>query len=184
MVRAPWRAPGRAVGARLTMLGQVPDEEWWRAMARDLRIDDAVVWRSWLPHEQMTGLYRAHDALLFPSLHDSSGNVLLEALAQGLPVLCLDLGGPGTIVNDACGRVVSTAGGNENKCVDALADAIEQLARSPTLCHELSEGARRQARRYQWRKQVNRLYEDVARRLEQREIRPVREGRVAEVVEI
>ena len=44
-------------------------------------------------------LYRRHHALLYPSLHDSSGNVVLEALFHGLPVVCLDLGGPAEIVD-------------------------------------------------------------------------------------
>ena len=35
----------------------------------------------------------SHDFLLFPSLHDSGGFVVLEALCHGMPVLCLDLGG-------------------------------------------------------------------------------------------
>jgi len=34
------------------------------------------------------------DALLFPSLHDEAGFVVAEAVAAGLPVVCLDVGGP------------------------------------------------------------------------------------------
>ena len=38
-------------------------------------------------------LFGSHDLFLFPSLHDSGGFVVLEALSHGLPVVCLDLGG-------------------------------------------------------------------------------------------
>jgi len=174
-LRALATARARGVEVRLTMLGQGPDERWWRGMARDLGVDDAVEWRAWLPHAQMSEFYRAHDALIFPSLHDSSGNAVLEALTHGLPVLCLDLGGPGTIVDDSCGRAVSPAGRDESACIDALADAMIQLEQSPALCHELSEGARRRAQSFRWSEQVNQLYEDVARRLEEGRGTQVRE---------
>ena len=77
---------------------------------------------------------------------------MLEALAEGLPVVCFDLGGPGAIVDPTCGRVVATAGRSEAACVAGLADAIEELTRSPALCHELGLGARARARQFHWPK--------------------------------
>jgi len=116
--------------------------------------------------------------LLFPSLHDSSGNAVLEALAQGLPVICFDLGGPGTIVDSTCGRVVATGRRSEAACVTGLADAIEELSRAPALCRELGAGAGVRAQQYHWPKQVVRVYGDVQRRLEQRSLAetPARAG--------
>jgi glycosyltransferase involved in cell wall biosynthesis len=160
--------------ARLTMLARGPDEQLWRALAHELGIEEAVEWPGWVPHERMSKLYRAHDALLFPSLHDSSGNALLESLAHGLPVICLDLGGPGAIVDATCGRVVVTGGRSEQDCVSGLADAIEQLGRSPALCRELGEGARARARHFHWPGQVARVYYDISRRLEHRPARTTR----------
>lgn len=37
------------------------------------------------------------DVFLFPSLHDEGGWVVGEALAAGLPVVCIDRGGPPAI---------------------------------------------------------------------------------------
>ncbi len=82
-----------------------------------------MTWSGWVPHDRIADLHRAHDALLFPSLHDSSGNAVLEALAEGSPVVCFDLGGPGAVVDPTCGRVVATAGRSEAACVAGLADA-------------------------------------------------------------
>jgi glycosyltransferase involved in cell wall biosynthesis len=50
----------------------------------------------------------SHDFLLFPSLHDSGGFVVLEALCHGMPVLCLDLGGPKEIVSLDSGLIIKT----------------------------------------------------------------------------
>jgi glycosyltransferase involved in cell wall biosynthesis len=151
--------------ARLTMLGRGPDEAAWRKAADALGIADAVEWHAWIEHDRMGDLYRAHDALLFPSLHDSSGNAVLEALAHGLPVICLDLGGPAVMVDSSCGRVVSTAERRREACVRGISKAIAELAASPELCRQLSEGAIARAKRYRWPDQVGRLYADIARRL-------------------
>src|SRR5262249_17128782 len=51
-----------------------------------------------MPPAELFELYDTHSLLLFPSLHDSGGFVVLEALSHGLPVVCLDLGGPREIV--------------------------------------------------------------------------------------
>jgi glycosyltransferase involved in cell wall biosynthesis len=55
--------------------------------------------------------------------------VVLEALSRGIPVVCLDLGGPGIIVNASCGVVVPTAGADEQSTVTRIADAMTLLGK-------------------------------------------------------
>ncbi len=61
---------GRGLGARVRFLGQLPREEVLRLMREEA------------------------DVLLFPSLHEEGGWAVAEAAANGLPVVCLDRGGP------------------------------------------------------------------------------------------
>ncbi len=165
-LRAFAEARRQGLDARLTMLGQGPEEAAWRSLAQDLGIADAVDWVAWVEHNRIGELYRAHDVVLFPSLHDSSGNVVLEALFHGLPVTCLDLGGPAELVNASCGRVVPTSGRSEAACVSGLAVALIELGGSSELLYSLSEGARARAAEFHWPKLVKGFYEDVARRLQ------------------
>ena len=106
----------------------------------------------------MPEVYREHDALLFPSLNDSGGQVVLEALSHGKPVICLDLGGPGTIVTNDCGRVVATGGRTKEQVVAALADALQEISDSPLLRQRLSQAALARARGYDWPIQVQAAY--------------------------
>ena len=55
------------------------------------------------------------DCFLFPSYHDSGGFVILEAMSRGVPVIALDLGGPGQIVNNNSGRIIKTKDKNEER---------------------------------------------------------------------
>ncbi len=156
----------RGGDARLTMLGGGPEARAWRRLARKLGIERAVDWLDRVEHGRMSEMYRSHDALLFPSLHDSSGNAVLEALSYGLPVICFDLGGPGEIVDDRCGRVIATGGRSASACSHALALAIEDMSRSPALCRRLADGARARAANFLWPTQVGRVYADIAGRLQ------------------
>lgn len=164
-IRAIAEARQRGLDVRLTMVGAGPEEANWRRLSADLGVEDCIEWKGYIPHEQLGEVYRAHDALLFPSLHDSSGNVVLESFVHGLPVVCLKLGGPATLVNEMCGRVVDVEHKSEAEVVAGLADAIEELASGPEVIDRLSRSAVERARRYSWADVVRGLYTDVELRL-------------------
>lgn len=153
----------RGVPVKLTMLGEGSQEVAWRRLADQLGIGDLITWERRVPYDRMPGFYRAHDALLFPSLHDSSGNVVLECLSHGVPVVCLALGGPGLIVNDSCGRVV--APGSVTQTVQRLADAVAELFHDPALFHSLRQAGPERAASYSLPRTVASTYADIERRL-------------------
>jgi glycosyltransferase involved in cell wall biosynthesis len=53
-----------------------------------------------LPMEQLAETYAAADVFVFPSLTDTFGNVLLEALSSGVPVAAFPVTGPKDVVTD------------------------------------------------------------------------------------
>ena len=142
--------------SHLTVVGSGPEYAWLHALARRLGIDAAVTWIPWLERDAVLQVYPRHDVFLYPSLHDSSGNAVLEALAGGLPVVCLELGGPGELVDDACGvRVVA---GESGQVVRGLARALGALADEPRLLRRMSASAMRRARsQFSWRRQIERM---------------------------
>ncbi len=151
----------KCTGASLTMVGGGPDEKRWRKLAGASDGGNAMRWMSWADREELTGIYDSHDVLLLPSLHDSGSLVALEAISHGLPVLCLDLGGPATLVNDTCGRVVATKGRTKAEVVHGLTEALEELQDDPQLRARLSTGARRRAATVTWRDQVLGVYSGI-----------------------
>ncbi|WP_144629139.1 glycosyltransferase [Arthrobacter woluwensis] len=78
----------------LTFVGDGPEREWLEAMARRRGLEQRVHFRGQVERPEVLRLMGLADALLFPSLHDSCGWVVGEALSHGLPVVCVDLGGP------------------------------------------------------------------------------------------
>ena len=143
--------------ARLTMVGRGPVERRWRKLAEDLGIAANVEWLPWQDHGAMANLYAGHDVLLFPALHDSGGMVVLEAMNQGLPVVCLKLGGPATLVNENCGYAVDPAGKSAAQVVREMGDALMGLARESARL-PVAQAARLRCRDFSWREKVDRIY--------------------------
>lgn len=142
----------------LTLVGGGTDEKHWRRTARALGIDGAITWLPWTDHNNLTKIYLRHDVLLFPGLHDSGGIAVLEAMAHGLPVVCLDLGGPAVTVDRTCGRVVRTKGKTKSQVERDVAEALAGLHEDPALLRRLSRGARRRVGAFSWRNQVESIY--------------------------
>jgi len=102
--------------------------------------------------------YQTFDLLLFPSMHDSSGNVVLEAMASGLPVVCLDLGGPAQIVNNNCGHVVPVKGLSADQVIEELSSALTKIAKNPDIASRLRTGALERAREFSWQNVVGKVW--------------------------
>jgi glycosyltransferase involved in cell wall biosynthesis len=145
-------------GARLTMVGAGPDERRWRRLSNGLDIAHAVEWKGWIHHTELGPLYGSHDVFLFPSLHDSSGSVVLEAMAYGLPVVCFDLGGPGVLVTDRSGIVIPTTDRNHEQLTAAMTAAMKDVVADRERFHALQQGARARARELTWAAAVEQVH--------------------------
>lgn len=143
---------------RLKIIGTGEDREWLESQGRAAGIADLLEWLPSKPHAEIAGEYRRNHALVFPSLHDSGGMVVLEALAAGLPVVCLDLGGPGTIATPDCAVIVAARRSNEVAIVDALARAMIRLATDAGFRARLATHAVHRARELTWDRAADHLY--------------------------
>jgi glycosyltransferase involved in cell wall biosynthesis len=164
-LRALAQVRTRLPAARLTLVGTGRDRAWLENLAQYLGLENAVDWRGWLSREEVLESYAAHTAFVFPSLHDSGGMVVTEAMAQGLPVICLDLGGPGAILPAECGVKIPARGRAEADVVADLAAAMIGLATDETLHGRLAANALAAARRMTWSALVAGAYAQIELRL-------------------
>ena len=114
----------RARGERfhLTIVGKGYQESDLRAIARELDVESSVTWLGAPERASMPEIYRAADAFVLASRHESFGVVVIEALASGLPVAATRCGGPEEIVTPEVGELAVP----EDPV--ALADAMSRLA--------------------------------------------------------
>lgn len=149
--------------AHFTIVGSGPEERFFRSLAEKLCLSKNIDWISCVDHRKLPTIYADHDVFLFPSLHDSSGNAVLEALAAGLPVVCLDLGGPSCIVDNSCGRVIDTQNSGRRAVINALGQSLVDLAGDSTLLQKISSNAINRAREYEWSSVVRSISKEFTR---------------------
>jgi glycosyltransferase involved in cell wall biosynthesis len=113
--------------AQYWIVGDGPDMPRLKRLVDRLGLSGCVRLLGALPRTQALGMLSRCHVLLHPSLHDSGGWVCAEAMAAGRPVICLNLGGPATIVTDECGVRVEAA--TPSATIAALAEAMMVLAR-------------------------------------------------------
>ncbi len=152
-----------------------PDSEYWvvssgpeadalKQLAADLGIAHRVTFWGRLPElADVYGKLAQADVLVHPALHEAFGNVCLEALAAGRPVICLDAGGPSLQVTDQCGFKAPV--GFLEQTLSSMADAMTLLYRDLNLRLRMGAAARERARtHFHWARKaerMNALYEAV-----------------------
>jgi glycosyltransferase involved in cell wall biosynthesis len=113
-------------GSRLRLVGGGSEENSLRRIADSLGVGSRVEITGFLLRSAALQELAFCDVLLHPSTHDSGGWACIEGMAAGLPVICLDWGGPGTQVTDETGFRIPV--GDENEVVAKMADAMRCLA--------------------------------------------------------
>lgn len=111
----------------LEVFGEGPDRGRMESAIARHGLDRRVTLRGHASRREVAeGLSRA-DALLFPSMHDAGGFAVAEAVTLGCPVVCLDVGGPPTLIAGENGVAVPPT-------ADAprlLAEALLETSRGP-----------------------------------------------------
>ena len=121
---------------RFLIIGHGGDEQWLRDHLHGAEFTGV------LRGEALSTAYANMDLFVFPSHTDTFGNVVLEALASGVPAIVTPDGGPPTIVQDGItGRIVTDAG---------FTDAIAEILLDPAKLAEMREAARAYALTQSW----------------------------------
>ncbi|MGA2797334.1 MAG: glycosyltransferase [Thermoguttaceae bacterium] len=132
----------------LRVLGEGKYLDAWRRLARRRGIDHRIEWLGWQQHEQALRQYAWADVFAFTSLRDTTGTVIAEALAAGLPVVCLDHQGAHDVVREDCGIKIPVT--TPSEVIGGLREAFVRLARDPAEIERLSRGAIERAREFLW----------------------------------
>jgi glycosyltransferase involved in cell wall biosynthesis len=131
---------------RLTIVGDGPQRRRLEALVDELQLGGRVRLAGATTHAELPTFYASADVVVVPSIVDTGGdrdglpNVILEAMASGLPVVASSVGAITSAVVDGLTGLI-TAPGDER----ALARSIDSLAGAPDLRRRLGVAARKRA---------------------------------------
>ena len=121
-----------------------------------------------VPHASLNEYYSSANVLVFPSLVEGFGLVLLEAMACGIPVITTtNTAGPDIITDGVEGFILPICD------IEALKDKLEWCYRHPLELAEMGRAARRKAERLTWGLYRQKLASEVEALLE-RQVSSVR----------
>jgi glycosyltransferase involved in cell wall biosynthesis len=157
------RAKSRGVKFRYRFGGKGPEFNSIQQLVSQLGLRDDVVLGETLRGSDYEQELRASHIYLLPSLRDSAGITLAEAMLAGCVPIVADCGGPGQIVTDECGyKVPPTSPG---KLIEAIATIIVELDRNRDILWQKGPlAARRIAGNFteeNYRRVVNSVYQSV-----------------------
>ena len=110
-----------------------------------LGIADWVRWPGWVDQEELAAFYALSDALLLPSLFESCGLPVLEAMAAGCPVVTADRHGTKELAEGAAILV-------DPESVERIAEGITGVLDDDALRAELIVAGRERSRQFHWRR--------------------------------
>lgn len=116
--------------------------------------------------KQLNTLYRNSDLLLFPSLRDSGGYVLLEAASCNLISAVLNVGGPGQIISNSTGININIKDKNEKQIINELTNKVKQILSDKTLMNKKIKKLRYKLRKkFSWDYKYNFVYKNINKHL-------------------
>ena len=116
---------GHAV--RLAVVGDGPLRTQWEEQSRALGLRDVVSFHGNLPAETVAlEMQRAH-VFCLPSVRESGGAVLLEAMASARPAIAMNFGGPSELIDAEVGHLIdlTTPAAVVKELAATLRDVIE-----------------------------------------------------------
>lgn len=149
--------------AILKVVGEGSDRKRLVKMIEKHGLEGKVKFLGGFDHEEMVRIYTDADVFLFPSIRDTSGSVILEAMSMELPVICLNHQGVAQIIDDYSGIRIPVNGNAE--IISSMAEAMCLLASNPSMRERMGRQGRAEVRaKYDWKSKaalISNLYWEV-----------------------
>ncbi len=126
---------------------------------------EGTVFTGFLRGEALAQAYASSDLFFTPSSTETFGNVALEAMASGLPVIAADAGGFKNIIQHGVNGLLSVP-----RNAAGFAQSLELLIRQPDQARQMGQRAVEHARERSWDAIFGQLISDYAQALESKKL--------------
>jgi glycosyltransferase involved in cell wall biosynthesis len=132
-----------ALPIKLAILGDGPMREEWQQLAIKLGIEKQIDWFGAVDSECIAQQLSQAHVFCLPSVRESGGAVLLEAMACSRPVLAIAFGGPADLVDEEVGYAIPADG--QQVVINELVKNFYSLFQQPEKWQRRGENGRKRA---------------------------------------
>jgi phosphatidylinositol alpha 1,6-mannosyltransferase len=131
---------------RFLIVGEGGERSWLAAHMKHCELPGLLL------GEELARAYARMDVFVFPSTTDTFGNVILESMASGVPVIVSAEGGPKFLVEPGLTGFVASQ-------LDEFTRRVLLLKSDPDLREQMARNARRAASAFSWDGVFERVYQ-------------------------
>ena len=144
------------------IVGDGPERYNLLQKSEELHLSNKVKLMGNIAYNEMVFEYRKSSTLVFPSFREASGSVILEAMANGLPVVTINRFGGADIVNADCGWLYD--GETKEEMIEALKNILIECIEHPEEVARKGRNAVERAKEFTWDKRAVH-YQEIYERL-------------------
>jgi len=131
---------------KIIIIGTGPDKEKLKKLAKEKGLEDKVIFQGQVKYNELPKYYALADVFVRPSLSEGLGNVFLEAMAIGLPIIGTEVGGIPDFLKDKETGLFCEINNPED-----IALKIEEILKNESLRNNLIENGLKLAKeKYSW----------------------------------
>ena len=148
---------------QVKVVGDGPELVHLRKRCKDnLNLSEHVHCMGSIPYMEMEKEYAGADVFIMPSIRETTGTVLLEAMSKGIPVITINKFGGATLFDKETGWLYE--GNTKEEYIENLKKAILECIANPDEVTRRGKKARKKAEKYTWQeknKKYQAIYEEL-----------------------
>ena len=133
------------------------NSQMYQEKSQKLNVNKQCIWYGSISHSEVQTLMQKSDLLFFTSVAEGTPHVVLEAIANGLPVICFDICGQGDSIDSKSGIKIPLS--NQQQSITDFASAIKSLYNNRNKLDELAQGCKIRCNELSWENKALQMVE-------------------------
>ena len=133
------------------------DNFYYLELAKSLKIEDQCIWHGVVSHDEVQKIMQNSDVFFFTSVAEGTPHVVLEAIANNLPVVCFNTCGQGDSVNSNVGVKIELS--NPETSVKEFSKILNELENDRELLHGKAKNCKTRQEELSWDRKIHDMIE-------------------------
>lgn len=133
------------------------DNSYYLGLAKKLKIENQCVWHGAVSHDEVQTIMQNCDVFFFTSVAEGTPHVVLEAIANNLPVVCFNTCGQGDSVNSNVGIKIELS--NPKKSIKEFSKILNEQENNRELLYGMAQNCKARQKELSWDRKAQNMIE-------------------------